>query len=170
LPSWDPGRDAFWRTLIADRTPESFPAPPHYVNFHRIFEESLSMDAPWPPRPEKLENYKKLVDPNYRPGSKSLGAAYPTLAALLAYSTQFVTACHGRSFSTMKSGRIGLVPPRSCVGDLVCIIPSLQTPFLLRRHPTEQGVYLLVGECYVHGMMNGEMITRACMPSRFTVA
>ena len=78
---------------------------------------------------------------------------------------------------------MALVPPCSKERDVVCIVPGAQTPYLLRpvSQPTagderelvieggpetaDQGgclglgsVYHLVGECYIHGMMDGEMV------------
>jgi hypothetical protein len=56
-------------------------------------------------------------------------------------------------FST-TDGYIGLGPKNSRGGDVVVIILGAGVPFILR--PTNQGVYRLVGECYVHGIMDGE--------------
>jgi hypothetical protein len=52
---------------------------------------------------------------------------------------------------------MGLIPSGSKFGDLVCIIASAHTPFILQSET--KGNYSLVGECYMHGMMNGEMVT-----------
>lgn len=40
-------------------------------------------------------------------------------------------------------------------GDVVVVLYGGRTPFLIRRR--EGGTWMLVGECYVHGMMNGEV-------------
>jgi hypothetical protein len=40
-------------------------------------------------------------------------------------------------------------------GDVVVVLYGGRTPFLLRRK--DDGTWILVGECYVHGMMNGEV-------------
>ena len=47
------------------------------------------------------------------------------------------------------------VPGQSITGDEVWILNGCMTPFILRR--TERG-HLLVGECFVHGIMYGEAI------------
>lgn len=59
-----------------------------------------------------------------------------------------------RFFRTAK-GYMGLGPPSMVQGDKVCIIFGCKVPLLLRE---VDGAYLLVGECYVFGMMQGEMI------------
>lgn len=40
-------------------------------------------------------------------------------------------------------------------GDLVCILTGSPVPWLIRRDGED---YILVGECYVHGIMNGEVM------------
>ena len=49
-----------------------------------------------------------------------------------------------------KNGYLGLVPLLSLEGDLVCVI---RVPVVLRRVLEH---YVFVGECYVHGLMDGE--------------
>lgn len=59
-----------------------------------------------------------------------------------------------RVFST-TSGYVGLAPPFVESHDVLCIFHGGATPFVLR--PTSMdGMYQIVGECYVHGLMNGE--------------
>ncbi len=43
-----------------------------------------------------------------------------------------------------------------CMDDLVYLFDRASVPFLLRRSDSRAGVYCLVGECYVYGMMNDE--------------
>ena len=58
-----------------------------------------------------------------------------------------------RSFARTAKGYFVLGPKVLEVGDVVCVLFGGKMPFCLRpwgRH------YLLVGECYVHGLMGGE--------------
>ncbi|TVY41023.1 Heterokaryon incompatibility protein 6,OR allele [Lachnellula subtilissima] len=57
-----------------------------------------------------------------------------------------------RLFSTQR-GFLGLGPEILESGDVVCIFPQLPVPLVLR--PVD-GHFLLVGECYVDGIMDGE--------------
>jgi hypothetical protein len=41
------------------------------------------------------------------------------------------------------------------VGDEVAFFPGATVPFVIRSQPGNSK-YLLVGDCYVHGLMNGE--------------
>ena len=63
----------------------------------------------------------------------------------------------GRGFFTTREGYIGLAPSRTTAGDLVCVIKGANVPFILR--PTGEN-YFLVGECYCHGIMDGEVMLR----------
>lgn len=49
----------------------------------------------------------------------------------------------------------GLGPPGSGIDDLVCILFGCSVPVILRKERSG-GHYTLVGEAYVHGMMDGE--------------
>ena len=51
---------------------------------------------------------------------------------------------------------MGMLPQASDEGDIVCIISGGKTPFVIR--PDGNGAYRLVGECYLHGLMNGEFM------------
>ncbi|KAK5723944.1 hypothetical protein LTR17_013786 [Elasticomyces elasticus] len=69
----------------------------------------------------------------------------------------FYAAClpsHDRRFGQTVNGRMCLLPPEAAKGDLVCLIRGSQVPVLLRKSET---YYENVGECYVHGIMHGEL-------------
>ncbi|KAI9857129.1 MAG: hypothetical protein M1813_008620 [Trichoglossum hirsutum] len=71
--------------------------------------------------------------------------------------TTSVTAMNiGRVVFASSSGYLGLAPESSQEGDLLCVIPGNETPLLLR--PGSNGRMAFVGECYVHGIMDGVAI------------
>ncbi|PMD41991.1 HET-domain-containing protein [Hyaloscypha variabilis F] len=77
------------------------------------------------------------------------------------YSTRFITSCKGRKFCVTSGGRLALVPHGSSEGDVVCVIRGVHIPFVVRpvgqKDSKETDAnYHLVGECYVHGIMDGE--------------
>ncbi|KAL8917298.1 MAG: hypothetical protein Q9208_008019 [Pyrenodesmia sp. 3 TL-2023] len=61
-----------------------------------------------------------------------------------------------RSFGRTTQGRYVLGPKVMETGDVVCVLFGGKMPFVLR--PWDDGRFLLVGECYVHGLMQGEAI------------
>lgn len=58
-----------------------------------------------------------------------------------------------RRFATLDTGYMGLVPRQAQVGDAVYILKGGHVLYVLRRNGNS---YILVGECYVHGLMDGE--------------
>jgi hypothetical protein len=58
-------------------------------------------------------------------------------------------------FATTKAAYYLLGPIAMEAGDVVCVLYGAKVPFVLRP---SNGHYLLVGECYTHGLMNGEAI------------
>jgi len=51
-----------------------------------------------------------------------------------------------------------LVPELEEENDVVCVFWGAQTPFLLRKKQNEvETRWELVGECYVHGIMDGKL-------------
>ncbi|KAK0719486.1 heterokaryon incompatibility protein-domain-containing protein [Lasiosphaeris hirsuta] len=61
-------------------------------------------------------------------------------------------------FLTRATQMLGLAPPLSRVGDLVCIIHGSRTPIILRAAATP-GQFHVMGQAYVEGWMHGENIT-----------
>lgn len=62
----------------------------------------------------------------------------------------------GRIFAKTRRGYFVLGPTVLEAGDVVCVLFGAKVPFCLRPMGKR---YLLVGECYVHGLMNGEAIS-----------
>ena len=65
------------------------------------------------------------------------------------------SGCLGRKLFSTFSGHIGLGDVTLEPGDLVCVFLGGTTPFIIR--PVDQK-YKFVGECYLHGIMQGEAL------------
>ncbi|TVY17426.1 Heterokaryon incompatibility protein 6, OR allele [Lachnellula arida] len=138
--------DQLWRTLVADRGSHGTNAPTWY---HRACLECL-----------------QYVDPTGDLNTneiKNLKGAPSTMVMFLERVQQVVW---NRRFFLMNSkGRdgkalYGLGPHTAVSGDIVCILFGCSVPVLLRKANLTHGeFYTLVGECYVHGMMDGEALT-----------
>lgn len=62
----------------------------------------------------------------------------------------------GRAFGrTAQHGLIGWVPKNSVLGDVVAVLTGGPVPIILRPHGT---YYTVVGDAYIHGLMDGEAI------------
>jgi hypothetical protein len=64
-------------------------------------------------------------------------------------------ACNARVFFKTKKGYLGLGPGEVQKGDHVVVLFGGSIPFILSQNPDS---YHLVGECYVGGIMDGEVL------------
>jgi hypothetical protein len=69
------------------------------------------------------------------------------------WSRWATSASEGRIFARTGRGYYVLGPAALEAGDVVCVLFGGKVPFCLRPMGRR---YLLVGECYVHGLMKGE--------------
>lgn len=69
---------------------------------------------------------------------------------------QMTVACRYRKFSVTEKGYIGLVPGNAEVGDKIFIPLGSTVPFVIREGEGEQGTFELLGDAYIHGIMDGE--------------
>lgn len=65
---------------------------------------------------------------------------------------------HDRRPFRTNSGRLAIGPDHARKGDSVWIFPGADVPFVLRG--VDSGWWKIVGEAYVHGIMDGEMMAR----------
>lgn len=144
--------EAFWRTLIRNRDdhgqePNPAMGTTHFQPWFKAMSGSVShmLDAlahgqsDAGPRPEPLFN--DLVH----------------------------MSCNGTRIVRTQNGFIGTVPRTARKGDLVCVLFGGQTPFVLRRDVHQEGLYRLVGDCYVHGLMNGEALNMELEEQKFEI-
>lgn len=62
-----------------------------------------------------------------------------------------------RRFCRTRDGRIGWVPAETRKGDAICVLLGAQVPFAIRRVQIgDDSRYLLLGESYMSGLMEGE--------------
>jgi hypothetical protein len=74
----------------------------------------------------------------------------------------------GRNFLRTQEGRMALGPTGALPGDIIFIFYQCSVPLLLRRD-TDVNYFKLVGECYVHGLMDGEALRWRKRPSTFKI-
>ena len=90
------------------------------------------------------------------PELQSLAASEGGLGLDGEWSRSANGASSGRVFARTAKGYFVLGPKVLAKGDRICVLRGGKMCFCLR--PLDQGRFLLVGECYVHGMMNGEAV------------
>jgi hypothetical protein len=70
-------------------------------------------------------------------------------------------ACNNRRLFIASSGEIGLGPQVTTEGDTIAILYGCNTPVILRQINASELNYEFVGECFIHGIMDGEAVS-AC--------
>jgi hypothetical protein len=143
-----PFRESFWRTLVANRIQadgeRTFVLPP--VDWGMAFRAWLKLTgtgftAPLDPAavPEELAD---LTDP------------------LCEFSDRVSSILmEGKVLVVTQSGRLGLARFEAVPEDLVCIMMGCSVPMIIRPvSHAEPGKYILIGESYIHGIMDGEVM------------
>ncbi|KUJ12903.1 uncharacterized protein LY89DRAFT_592380 [Mollisia scopiformis] len=82
---------------------------------------------------------------------------------MVAWNDALERCAMGRRLCVTSKGFIGMVTPRTEISDEIALIFGAATPFVI-RHPNGRCdgskecklPFLFVGECYVHGIMDGE--------------
>ncbi|KAH7092966.1 heterokaryon incompatibility protein-domain-containing protein [Paraphoma chrysanthemicola] len=72
----------------------------------------------------------------------------------------------GRVLGISKIGLLALVPAEARIGDLICVVEGSELPLILRR---SNNAFYLIGECYVHGMMDGQIWNVCSERSEFKI-
>jgi hypothetical protein len=140
--------DRVWRTLVADRGPDGR-APPHLyhraclrclvkgtANGHINTKELLAAEPPEPTR-----GYLRRVQ------------------AVTWNRVVLEASCKDEDRKTL----VGIGPPMTDIGDIVCILFGCSVPCILRGpEKTTEGeeYYKFVGEAFIYGEMDGEAVAR----------
>jgi hypothetical protein len=80
-----------------------------------------------------------------------------------AFSNAVVMYTIGRGICLTEEGFVGRVPLAAEVGDRVAVLYGAEVPFFLKE--CGNGMFKLVGECYIHGIMDGEFMRRDSIDS-----
>jgi hypothetical protein len=167
--------DAFWKTMLCGLDSAGHPAPrtysKYFLTYFKFIREapevfSAIIDNPAPVAPYGLTLLEKLVTQ-----AISLDMLSTTLTPEawefhkwydqdLRTNTLVEDSLHkwGKSkrFCRTKDGRFARVPKHAAAGDIICILYGSEVPHVLRLQ--ENGTYIVIGECYVHGVMHGEVL------------
>ncbi|KAK3386448.1 heterokaryon incompatibility protein-domain-containing protein [Podospora didyma] len=141
----EPSRQAFWRCVFADLKQ----GPVHnHVSFGRPVRMDHH-DHRFLPTLHTNEEYRQM-----------LLEWWASFCATGSRHLRLIEQFHRRFFVT-NSGYIGLGPPWLEAGDIICILLGGPVAYALRKNfngPGEQWTY--IGESYVHGVMDGEIVKR----------
>jgi hypothetical protein len=132
--------NAFWRTLICNR------AEPPYVIEEKWYRNMFDVARGALPIPTDVRTTSTISDEE-----KLQSYVAPLVSSL-------DNRMAGRRFfsSGDELGKMGIGPEHIELGDQICLLMGCDIPIILR---TEGDHFVLVGEAYVHGFMQGEADT-----------
>jgi hypothetical protein len=129
--------DALWRTFCWNTTTNGKPIPDDYVDYFSAWVKAII----------RTEDGTML--------DTVVWTTEETLR-VRRFDEVFGHKCFNRRFYRTVEGRFGWCPDQSKVGDKVCILNGAPVPFVIRQ--TEPGSFELIGDAYLHGIMDGEAI------------
>jgi len=134
--------EALWRTMMANRDSTFAPAASQYgKEFENWLLEHKQCDL--------------VVPPNEAFGLNAHSIFLKFKQRL------YVTLTNSPTLIVTESGLLGLARGSVAPGDRVCILLGCSVPTILRQVPNiEREEYILIGESYIHGMMDGEAIDK----------
>lgn len=137
--------DSFARTLTVSEPVDRFLRDPIIFNKHDLAAYWLICETIATQIGEQDSSLQggARIRPQAKASSKERGNAFGR------------TVCRRRSFFTTESGFMGIGMEAIREGDQVCVLFGGITPFILRK---QDETHILIGECYVEGLMKGEAI------------
>jgi hypothetical protein len=83
--------------------------------------------------------------------------AIHTPEAVSRFQIGVLSGFRGRKYFVTSQGYMGIGPSFMQPGDKVCLLFGGATPYIIRS-TSSSDEFLFVGECYIHGLMDGEAI------------
>jgi hypothetical protein len=156
--------EVLWRTVIADMAGGDSPAPSRYatefekcylqalreasddfgVRNAKDFDFLLSLSAMW--------DLGRLKDDDL---SASMEYMHINTNATVEFRNRLMSTMANRRLFIAESGHAGCGDTNLCIGDWVVVLAGSNIPFILRNEGGD-GMYRVIGEAYVHGIMYGE--------------
>ncbi|KAL8825859.1 MAG: hypothetical protein Q9170_007629 [Blastenia crenularia] len=135
--------EAFCRTIHCDHFAEDyFPSDPSLPPFQDSLDVLLALMK------EPEENLEKLHDE-----ASSEYSRYDSDSGTLDHCEEYLQS---RNFLITREGYIGLAPSATKPGDQIGILLGCPVPIALR--PVDDGCFIVVGPCYLHGFSKGEAL------------
>jgi hypothetical protein len=161
-------RDALWRTLVGNRSvaANTGSMPPdtwkdilnvlYEIDSHPKYSSFLGISEFYS-RNREMSLYGKTL-PYWLDTRNCTGTTSPPLSGSEISKLLYLIMGNlmYRKLMTTARGYLGLVPWVAELGDMICVLPGCSTPLIIR--PGTGGYFNLIGECYVHGMMEGEVM------------
>lgn len=147
MGGWESNQDVLtsvpeelWRTMIADRGPlgRNVPSWYHRACLHCLANSTTNGDL----------NTEVLI----AKGKPSMAVEFLRRVQRAVWNRVFIRS--------KKQKLFGLAPWRTEMGDVICILLGCSVPVILRKRGSRPAAsyYELIGESYIHSMMDGEAL------------
>jgi Heterokaryon incompatibility protein (HET) len=133
-------QDAYYRTVLTDRTASQQRATPGYI-------AACMTDLETSERAAVVLPSDVLPDV---PMQKRCAAFQEDFVAAVEATLQF------RTLFVTQTGYLGLGPLTMQPNDMVCVLLGCSIPVVIRIEAPNR--HVLIGECYMHGIMDGEAL------------
>ena len=130
--------DEFWRTLVADRGPNGVNPPTFYP---RACKAALN---------QSVKGGHISTSTLVHNGKSTIVAKFLRRVQEVIWMRRLIITEHDL---------LGLAPEMSKKNDLICVLYGCSVPVALRKMVdpvTDEEYFTFIGECYVHGIMDGE--------------
>ncbi|KAI1419219.1 HET-domain-containing protein [Xylaria sp. FL1777] len=151
--------DAFWRTLCFDTSASADPSQPGLEYERAVPHDRVIHDTFW---------FISLLSLYDRPKHDQLCGEFQDNLGGNVFSQRVARTILDRRFFLTEKGYIGLAPDDVNEGDMICALAGGRLPFILRDASTTSKrlgkstdiprTYKLVGDAYLHGIMDGEAV------------
>lgn len=133
--------DHLWRTLVADRGPNGTSTPIWYrracLELFKYLDDSGGL------------NTSVILD-EHNSDAPSTMVEFVRRVQQVIWDKKFFLNGEGDSM-------FGFAPGETMIGDVICILFGCSVPVVLRR-VGDMKRFVFIGECYVHGMMEGQAL------------
>jgi len=146
----EPLMEVFWQTMRCGHFPQGFARERQcFADFYNANLAVLDFYRTIATQPDdvklsQLGEFSKRHD--------EVASAVPSTS----FQARVAQHVKNRGMCITKSGLIGLVPRGSEEEDKIYILEGGAVPFVMRSTP-DDGSWEIIGACYVHGAMHGEM-------------
>ncbi|EGN92503.1 hypothetical protein SERLA73DRAFT_164031 [Serpula lacrymans var. lacrymans S7.3] len=127
------------------------------------FYRSILLDCRVPYLDAESATPKRLLESRTEP-VHILPKSAEEVDALLHNMSESLRLLNGRCFFTTTAGYMRIGPRTARCGDKVCVLLGSELPFVLRE--IESKCFRMIGECYLHGIMDGEIMEEVRMGQR----
>ncbi len=141
--------EAFCQTLVAGKDHSNLAkAPNEYLPIFALLFDTATQSSPsFPDQPPPTVKRRLTLENLQR---RSPARTYRHMQVAMK------AAVNRRRLGVTTQQYLGLFPRGTKAGDHVCVLIGACVPFVIRWHESKDA-YQLIGECYVHGIMDGEV-------------